>query len=317
VFREQTTNHLFGGNTMEMLGNFWQMFFPCLLAIAGASGILAMSSPRAFGVVAGYSSRIVNGSKGESGAVKWVDIDKFVLQHARFFGFLVTASVAYLSFLMITRENSSSNSFLVVIVGVSMAMGILSLVQMAKQKHLIATHMEEAYTDGLTDLANRRAFDLEIARSITHRQRRGTPLSLLLVDIDFFKQFNDSHGHQFGDAVLQEVSRRLTQSSPSSLATVSRMGGDEFALILPDTGLEEASVIAENARKSIADHPLSFGGKQHTITLSIGLAEARVDDGPAELIRRSDSALYAAKEAGRNCCYRQNSPEPAVPARCT
>ena len=88
-------------------------------------------------------------------------------------------------------------------------------------------------------------------------------------------------------------------------------------MILPECELEEASAIAESARKAICDNPLHFNGNAHQITLSIGLAESCVDDGPAELIRRSDSALYSAKEAGRNCCYRQNSPEPAVPALCT
>ena len=300
---------------MEMLGTFWQMFFPCLLTIAGASGILAMASPRAFATVAGYSSRFVHGTKREAGVVKWVDVDKFVLQHARYFGFLVTASVGYLGYLMVTRESSSSDSFLIIVVGVSMAMGILSLAQMAKQKDMIASHMEEAYTDVLTDLANRRAFDVELGRSITRRQRCGTPLSLLLVDIDFFKQFNDTHGHQIGDAILKEVARRLTQAAPTT-ATVARLGGDEFAVILAGNTLEEASEIAESSRKALGDFPLHFGGQEHHVTLSIGLAESQIDDDPAELIRRSDSALYAAKEAGRNLCYRQNSPEPAVPAPC-
>lgn len=300
---------------MEMLGNFWQLFFPCLLTIAGASGLLAMASPRAFGVVAGYSGRLVHGSKGKAGVVKWVDIDKFVLQHARYFGFLVTASVAYLGYLMVTRDSGSSDSFLIVVVGVSLGMGILSLVQMAKQKDLIASHMEQAYTDVLTNLANRRAFDVELARAITNRQRRGTPLSLLLVDVDFFKQFNDTHGHPLGDTILKEVAKRLTNASPEG-ATVARLGGDEFAVILPDVELEEASTIAERSRQAVGDFPLHFAGEVHQITLSIGLAEAHIDDESAALVRRSDSALYAAKEAGRNCCYRQNSPEPAVAAPC-
>jgi diguanylate cyclase (GGDEF)-like protein len=298
-----------------MLGNFWQIFFPCILAIAGASGVLAMSSPRAFAVVAGYSSRIVHGSKRKSGVVKWVDIDQFVLQHARFFGFLVTSSVVYLGYLMATRQNSSSDSFLVIIVGVSLTMGILSLLQMAKQKHQIATHLEAAYTDGLTSLANRRAFDVELARGITRHQRQGIPMSLLLIDIDFFKKFNDSHGHELGDLILKEVAKRLT-ANVRSTSIVARLGGDEFAVILAEEDLATASIVAERARKAVSDWPLDFHGRQHHITLSIGIAEARVDDGPAELLRRSDAALYAAKEAGRNRCYRQNSPEPAVPGPC-
>ncbi|MCG8585030.1 MAG: GGDEF domain-containing protein [Pirellulales bacterium] len=300
---------------MDMLGDFWQLFFPCILVLAGACGVLAMASPRAFGVVAGYSSRLVHGSKGKTGVVRWVDIDKFVLQHARYFGFLVTASVGYLAYLMITRDSGSSDSFLIVVVGVSFAMGILSLVQMAKQKHLIASHMEEAYTDVLTNLANRRAFDVELARSITNRQRRGTPLSLLLVDVDFFKQFNDTHGHPLGDAILKEVAQRLTRTTPTG-GTVARLGGDEFAVILPNVELDQATSIAESARVAVGDRPMHVAGTEHHVTLSIGLAEAHVDDEPATLIRQSDAALYTAKEAGRNCCYRQNNPEPAVAGPC-
>ena len=298
---------------MNILSNFWQAFIPCILAIAGASGVLALASPRAFAAVASYSSRLVNGSKTEHGIAKWVDVDQFVLQHARLFGFLVTASVVYLGYLIGNQDAASSNSFLVIIVGVSLGMGILSLAQMSIQKHLIASHLEQAHTDSVTGLANRRAFDIELARGITQRQRCGTSISLLLLDIDKFKQVNDNHGHQVGDEILKEICGQLTAASPTG-AMAARLGGDEFGVILAGTDLKEASLIAEDVRQAIGKKPLSLGGEQHVITMSIGISEAQVDNTAAELIRRADSALYAAKEAGRNCCYRESSPEPAVPA---
>ena len=97
---------------------------------------------------------------------------------------------------------------------------------------------------------------------------------------------------------------------------VARLGGDEFAVILPGSNLEEASLASERFRTAICDNPLSYEGKQHELTITIGLAEVQPDDDSSSIIKRTDSALYAAKEAGRNCCYRHGGPEPAVPTLC-
>lgn len=300
---------------MDIVVQCWQVFIVCTLALLAGTGLLAMASPAAFAAVVGYSNQLIHSSKREAGWEKWVDIDGFVLKHARYFGFLVTCSVVYLGFLSTTERETSSNSFLVIIVGVSLGMGILSLVQIAKQKHQIESHLLEAHTDALTGLFNRRAFDIELARRLTQHQRQGTVICLLIIDIDNFKTFNDSYGHHVGDTVLTEIAKRVSELLPPE-ATAARIGGDEFAVILTGNDLIEASGIAEDARKAIVDHPLHFEGKSLQMTLSIGLAEARVEDDANSLLKRSDSALYAAKDAGRNCCYRQGSPEPAVPAPC-
>ena len=98
---------------------------------------------------------------------------------------------------------------------------------------------------------------------------------------------------------------------------VTRLGGDEFAVLLPGSNLEEASHAAERLRAAISKSRLRHEGHEHTLTVSIGLAEAQLDDDPASLLKRSDSALYAAKAAGRNCSFRHAGPEPAIPRACT
>jgi diguanylate cyclase (GGDEF)-like protein len=135
---------------------------------------------------------------------------------------------------------------------------------------------------------------------MTRYRRYHRPLSLLMLDIDYFKSVNDRHGHGVGDDVIVYVAQlcRL-QIRDSDMA--ARIGGEEFAIILPETGLEEAWVVAERLRVAVAERPVPSGGGAVVITVSVGLAEADITmSDPSELIMRADEGLYSAKLGGRN-----------------
>ena len=156
-----------------------------------------------------------------------------------------------------------------------------------------------ARTDGLTGLCNRRGFDDEFNRRLAEWMRYKSAFSLLMIDIDRFKNLNDLHGHQGGDEVLRSVGQSLLGTF-REMDLVARYGGEEFAVILPATGLQAAIRAAERARSSVADGCFLVAGKQLQLTISVGVAEA-MPVGAADLIARADEALYAAKAAGRNC----------------
>lgn len=173
--------------------------------------------------------------------------------------------------------------------------------QIAVQAADLRSYETEARTDSLTGLANRRAFDDELQRRFAEWQRRRTPFTLLILDIDHFKQFNDSHGHPAGDEVLRNVGKVLVKTA-RQMDLPCRYGGEEFAAILPATDVQEARVAAERFRKAIETSVVKFEGKPFSVTASIGVARVSDDDyDPARLIRRADEALYKSKEAGRNC----------------
>lgn len=155
-----------------------------------------------------------------------------------------------------------------------------------------------ASTDVLTGLKNRRAFDERLQQEWKLSSRLHRDLSLLMIDIDHFKRFNDTFGHTFGDRILQHVASHL-RSSVRESDTTARYGGEEFAILLPATDIEQATHLADNLRKSVAE--TNFLGQ--TVTVSIGVAADLSVAGDAEgcsLVGQADAALYAAKRAGRN-----------------
>ena len=175
-----------------------------------------------------------------------------------------------------------------------------------RRLHEMNRTLEELSTvDSLTGLANRRQFDrlldLEWRRAI----RGGNPLSLLFIDIDFFKRYNDTHGHLRGDAVLAEVANLLSAAFTRAGDLIARYGGEEFAALLPNTTLEAAAELAEQARARVEArgiaHPSSEAAR--VVTVSVGVATATPDPWrlPSALVERSDRALYIAKASGRNC----------------
>ena len=172
--------------------------------------------------------------------------------------------------------------------------------QLASQAVEIKAHESEARTDSLTGLSNRRAFDNELQRRHSEWQRKGTLCTLVLLDIDFFKKFNDTHGHQVGDEVLRQVAKVLgVQSRDMDLPC--RYGGEEFGLILPATDAAKACKFAERIRAAIEESATVCDGKKLKVTCSLGVSAFLAGDDTARLIRRADDALYVSKNAGRNC----------------
>ncbi len=161
-----------------------------------------------------------------------------------------------------------------------------------------------AVKDGLTGLANRRSFDERLESDWLHALREQVPISLLLVDVDHFKLYNDTYGHQKGDSCLKAVAAVLDTQvfRPSDLA--ARYGGEEFAVIMPTTDLDGALRVADRLRETVMELALPHSASQSDdrVTISIGAASAvpTIDQGSADLIAAADAALYRAKHAGRN-----------------
>jgi two-component system, cell cycle response regulator len=148
---------------------------------------------------------------------------------------------------------------------------------------------------------NRRYLDLSLRKEIERASRFDRPLSVLMIDIDRFKDVNDRFGHQRGDGVLVEVTRRIMGSIRTQIDFVARYGGEEFVVVLPETPREGGKVVAEKVRAAVRDHPFVGDGPHLTITVSVGVAAYPVDGGNAEdIVRAADQAMYRAKRAGRD-----------------
>ena len=170
------------------------------------------------------------------------------------------------------------------------------LVEQIQRVDELNMRLEElATTDPLTGLRNRRAFDAHMAQQLAIVQRRGTPLSLLMLDVDHFKRVNDTLGHDGGDRVLQAIAGHL-KACARTVDVVARVGGEEFAVILPSTGEAGAHEVGERMRQAVENGPWD----EMPVTISVGTATLVEGEDAERIYGRADAALYAAKQAGRN-----------------
>jgi diguanylate cyclase (GGDEF)-like protein len=189
--------------------------------------------------------------------------------------------------------------FFIFILGLGTGLSLLWLSFCSQRNKLQAL----AHTDGLTGLLNRRAFEETLHRELLYAQRCGRDTGLVLIDLDFFKSINDSHGHAVGDEVIRRASAALQIGTRGSDA-LARFGGEEFIAMLRDMDLLQASMIAERIRQqveSLRDLPAGLN-----ITASIGVAVSSPTDTPESLLKKADDALYHSKRSGRNTvtCHR-------------
>jgi diguanylate cyclase len=172
----------------------------------------------------------------------------------------------------------------------------------------------EAITDPLTGLVNRKGFDRALDSAIDAAASMPAGVGLLMIDIDHFKRVNDTYGHVFGDKVIKTVAHFIKESAKGR-DTVARYGGEEFALLLPDTPLNGAQVLAEQIRTTIAKNRIRRMDTQDVvdgITISIGVASYGSGESPSQFISRADAALYRSKGRGRNCVSLADPPAVAT-----
>lgn len=180
---------------------------------------------------------------------------------------------------------------------------VASSTRIDKLKQTLSSAKTEAATDPLTGLLNRRAFEARLRRClVTTRNDEAATLSVLLLDVDHFKTFNDSHGHAAGDYVLRMLGRVLTESVKGR-DTVARYGGEEFTVLLPDTPAASAAIVATQIAEAVATKRL-VNRKSHQelgpLTVSVGVTQVQAGDVLSTVLGRADAALYRAKGEGRN-----------------
>ncbi len=161
--------------------------------------------------------------------------------------------------------------------------------------------IEMAVVDALTGLNNRRYFDMHLSTLLDQSAQEGKPLSLLVLDIDFFKKINDTYGHDAGDEILRALAGRMRRAV-RSVDLVCRLGGEEFVIVMPETAIDVASRVAERVRRAVEAEPFNVkeGQVGIPVTISIGIADRGTDANPDFIYKSADKALYESKASGRN-----------------
>ncbi len=159
--------------------------------------------------------------------------------------------------------------------------------------------LKSALTDPLTGVHNRGSMEQHLEHQVLSSIRHHTPLSVLMIDLDYFKSINDTHGHMVGDAVLTETAKTIVKCTRNS-DVVFRYGGEEFVVILTNTRAAGAQLLGERICSAVAGRPVPVSGTTIPVTVSVGVAELKAGDGSVDLLERADQQLYRAKLAGRN-----------------
>lgn len=203
------------------------------------------------------------------------------------------------------RPYQDTRLLVVVITGLLLLVFILFYLATVR---LLKTNEENllrfSFQDGLTGIANRRMFDQMLGREWAHASRNNSPLSVILIDLDHFKQYNDHYGHQNGDACLKSVAEAISSVPSRGTDVVARYGGEEFVLLLPDTGRQDAMMIAARCREMVCalrlPHARSSTDSIVTASLGVSTIENPCDHDIGDLVAQADKALYKAKASGRN-----------------
>jgi len=184
--------------------------------------------------------------------------------------------------------------------------------RLAKERMLMLDQLQElAITDDLTKLFNSRHFYNQLENEVNRYQRYKRPFSILMIDLDHFKRFNDTYGHLEGDRILRQVGRKIT-SCMRTMDTAYRYGGEEFTVLLPETDCEAAVTVAERIKDAVNRETTGLIDES-SVTVSIGVTEYSDADSISALIKRADKAMYVAKQRGRNCiAYWQPDQETAT-----
>ena len=292
---------------MEIVQEALPIIVHLFLGLAGLVGLVALTSPKMFAVLAEMSGLWVAAPKAATIDKNVIDIDQFVIKNSRQFGALTVLVSLYLTLLFLGYvEPAWTPPFLLFVLGFSVLLALSGLVELKGEVTKIEAQLADARTDPLTGLANRRVLDDELNRRLSEKSRKGAGFCVAMFDIDHFKEINDRHGHLTGDIILTQGVADVIRKHKRTMDMAARYGGDEFAIIYPATNLSEASTAVENMRAAITGTQLPLEDASVAVTVSIGVAEAQDGDDVASLMKRADQALYAAKKAGRNQGYGHN-----------
>jgi len=176
---------------------------------------------------------------------------------------------------------------------------LAAIVDITAQKQTRDELLQQATHDPLTGIFNRRHVEEVLRQELDRAERHARPLAVAMMDADHFKNINDTYGHQTGDEVLREISERCRKTLRAN-DILARYGGEEFVIVFPETKLDEAGAVAERLRVAVAENPIRIGDKALAVTVSIGLAAYAPGQDIDKLFQRADSALYTAKQDGRN-----------------
>ncbi|MDD3287821.1 MAG: sensor domain-containing diguanylate cyclase [Alphaproteobacteria bacterium] len=205
----------------------------------------------------------------------------------------------------VRMKTASGRNFIVELASIALDYGgtpavLVALNDISQRKELEIELFHQASTDALTGISNRRYFLTQAEADLRRARRYSRDMALMMCDVDFFKHVNDQYGHAVGDTVLQEIVRASLESLRDS-DIMGRLGGEEFAILLPETDLAAALEVADRLRQHVADHPIKVEGKTLHCSLSIGVARLAPQDKDIDaLLQRADDAMYVAKNNGRN-----------------